>query len=98
MGDSTTPPQTDKGAVLKAARKHKTKEGVPCWFLAPSDGLGKLTGRLHYFGKVDPNLPDFGAGETVGEFHRTIDDIRAGRHPPRETATCLPSRTPPICS
>ncbi len=85
MDNSTTPKLGDKGAILEAARRHKAKEKVPLLAHATMRWGRKINGRIHYFGKIDPNLPDFGAGAALTEYHRTADDIRAGREPrPKE--------------
>lgn len=81
MAHSTRPKADDKAAVLAAARKHKAEDKVPLLAHATMRWGRKINGRLHYFGKVDPALPDFGAGAALAEYHRTVDDLRAGRKP-----------------
>jgi len=71
----------EKAVVLAAARKHKAEDKVPLLAHATMRWGRKINGRLHYFGKVDPALPDFGAGAALAEYHRTVDDLRAGRKP-----------------
>ncbi len=81
MSNSTRPKAGDKAAILAAARKFKAKERIPLLAHATGRWGRKINGRLHYFGRVDPALPDFGSGAALAEFHRTSDDLRAGRTP-----------------
>jgi integrase len=60
MAHSTRRKADDKAAVLAAARKHKAEDKVPLLSHATMRWGRKINGRLHYFRKVDPALPDFG--------------------------------------
>ena len=81
MSNSTTSKLGDKRAVLKAARNLKAKEKIPLLVHNTMRWGRKVNGAIRYFGKIDGALPDFGAAAALEEYHRTIDDIRAGREP-----------------
>ncbi len=81
MSHSSTSVSADKTRILDAARKVKREQRVPLLVHNTLRWGRKLNGRLHYFGKVEPALPDFGAGAALAEFNRTSDDLRAGRTP-----------------
>lgn len=81
MSNSTRPKANDKAAVLESARRHKAKDKVPLLAHATMRWGRKVRGTIRYFGKIDPALPDYGSGAALAEYHRTIDDLRAGREP-----------------
>ncbi len=81
MAHSTKPPAGEKADVLAEARKFKQKEKLPLLVHASLRWARKVNGRLHYFGKVDGKLADFGAAAALEEYHRTVDDLKAGRVP-----------------
>jgi len=82
MPKSTTHKASDKASIVKAARVYKQKHGIPLAVHATGRWMRKVNGRLHYFGKVDGNAKDFGAGVALDEHNRTIEHLRAGRTPP----------------
>ncbi len=63
MPHSTTPKlgDKDKAELLAAARKFKAREKVPLLVHATLRWGRKVDGQLHYYGKVDGSLPDFGS-------------------------------------
>ncbi len=81
MAKSTTSTPADKAAILKAAREHKRKQKHPLLVHTTLRWAKKINRRLHYFGRVDPALPGFGAGAALEEYHRIGDDLKAGRVP-----------------
>jgi len=86
MAKATTKKPPDKASLVAKARRYKAKEQIP--LLAHRTGRWgrKVNQSIVYFGRITDS-PDFGAGEAMREFHRTIDDIRAGRTPrPKDEA------------
>ena len=79
MSNSTTSKLGDKAAILKAARKYKQKEKVPLLVHNTMRWGRKINKRLLYYGPIDGSLPDFGAAAAIEEYHRVVEDDRAGR-------------------
>lgn len=78
---STTPDAAEKAAILKAAREYKTREHLPLLAHSTLRWARKVRGKFHYFGAIDPALPDYGAGKALAVHHSQINDLRAGRTP-----------------
>lgn len=79
MGNSTNSPKRRKGDILEAARKYKAKNKIPLLVHATRRWGRKINGRILYYGPVDGKLPDFGASNAIEEYHRVVEDDRAGR-------------------
>ena len=84
MPHFTTRLQLDKTLVLANARHFKKCEQIP--LLVHASGkcgrwARKINGRLHYFGQVQPQKPDFGANAALALYHQQRPDLEAGRSP-----------------
>jgi len=74
-------PATKHAPAVKKARAYKQKHKIPLSVHASGRWCRKVNQQLAYFGPVDPNAKDFGAGVAMAEHNRTIEDLRAGRKP-----------------
>jgi integrase len=90
MPDSTRPRRQakrrktrpkSKADVLQAARDYKRESAVPLLVHTTGRWARKIRGRLHYFGSVDPDAPDFGAGAALAVYQEQREDLEAGRLP-----------------
>jgi hypothetical protein len=59
----------------------KPHEGFSLFPHATNRWAKKIRGKLHYFGAVRRDLPDFGAMLALDEYNRQAPDLHAGRRP-----------------